>query len=53
MKRRPQAEPGPSGPMDKAMELARKRPSPTDPLGSWTGVPADPAETPVLDADDI
>ena len=26
---------------------------PTDVLGSWTGVPADPAETPVQDADDL
>ena len=24
-----------------------------DPLGSWTGVPADPAETPTQDADDL
>lgn len=25
----------------------------TDPQGSWTGVPADPHEVPVQDADDI
>ena len=25
----------------------------TDPQGSWTGVPADPEETPVQDADDL
>ena len=25
----------------------------TDPQGSWTGVPADPDEVPVQDADDL
>lgn len=25
----------------------------TDPQGSWTGVPADPYEVPVQDADDL
>lgn len=25
----------------------------TDPQGSWTGVPADPYDTPVQDADDL
>ncbi len=25
----------------------------TDPLGSWTGSPADPGETPIQDADDL
>jgi len=25
----------------------------TDPLGSWTGVPTDPEEEPVQDADDL
>lgn len=25
----------------------------TDPLGSWTGVPKDPYEKPVQDADDL
>lgn len=25
----------------------------TDPLGSWTGTPADPDEVPVQDADDL
>ena len=25
----------------------------TDPLGMWTGVPADPDEVPVQDADDL
>ena len=28
-------------------------PSPTDPQGSYTGVPADPRERPVQDADDL
>ena len=28
-------------------------PSFTDPQGSWTGVPFDPEETPVQDADDL
>ena len=28
-------------------------PSFTDPQGSWTGVPADPTEKPVQDADDL
>lgn len=29
------------------------RPSRTDPEGSWTGLPDDPGETPVQDADDL
>jgi hypothetical protein len=28
-------------------------PSPSDPLGSWTGKPANPKEVPVQDADDL
>ena len=28
-------------------------PSPTDPLGSWTGVPENTGEVPVQDADDL
>lgn len=28
-------------------------PSATDPQGSWTGLPADPYEVPVQDADDL
>lgn len=31
----------------------RLHPSKTDPDGSWTGVPQDPMETPVQDADDL
>jgi len=30
-----------------------RQPSDTDPLGMWTGVPEDPFETPVQDADDL
>ena len=29
------------------------RPSATDPQGSWTGVPEEPGEKPVQDADDL
>ena len=32
---------------------AIRTPSFTDPQGSWTGVPLDPEETPVQDADDL
>ena len=44
------------------MKKRRKKPDPlavidtpsfTDPQGSWTGVPLDPEETPVQDADDL
>ena len=31
----------------------RRRPSPTDPQGSYTGRPANPDERPVQDADDL
>ena len=42
-------------PMDApAVRAARNaRPDPTDPFGSYTGRPLDPAETPVQDADDL
>ncbi len=30
-----------------------RTPSFTDPQGSWTGVPLDPCEEPVQDADDL
>ena len=33
--------------------LSCNSPSPTDPLGSYTGVPEDPYEKPVQDADDL
>ena len=45
--------PRPEDPMGKAMAIAQDQFSKTDPLGSWTGVPADPAERPVQDADDL
>lgn len=31
----------------------RPKPSPTDPQGSYTGVPIHPEEQPVQDADDL
>ncbi len=31
----------------------RPHPSKTDPQGSWTGLPADPEDLPVQDADDL
>ena len=40
-------------PMEKAMELTNLSHRKTDPQGSWTGVPADPEEQPVQDADDL
>lgn len=39
--------------MDRAMELTLLQSAKTDPLGSWTGTPADPNEVPVQDADDL
>ncbi len=41
-------------PMKKAMAVADTDiPSLTDPNGMYTGVPADPKEKPVQDADDL
>ena len=41
-------------PMEKAMDIAKTAPHPlTDPYGMYTGVPADPKEKPVQDADDL
>ena len=31
----------------------QRKKNPTDPLGSWTGVPEDEHEEPVQDADDL
>ena len=46
----PRREAFPGRPVNRAsFETA---PSPTDPLGSWTGVPAEDAQ-PVQDADDL
>lgn len=33
--------------------MKKKKPIETDPQGSWTGKPADPADEPVQDADDL
>lgn len=45
-KKQPEADP---------MEIARtlRANQEADPLGSWTGTPADPGETPQQDADDL
>ena len=40
-------------PMKKAEMLTDMRSTETDPYGSYTGVPADPKEKPVQDADDL
>lgn len=37
----------------KVMSKMTPRPSKSDPNGSWTGVPINPWETPVQDADDL
>ena len=34
-------------------DFAKKPSIDTDPLGSWTGTPDDPDDTPVQDADDL
>lgn len=39
--------------VENAVEKMRQRPSQCDPNGSWTGVPENPWETPVQDADDL
>lgn len=38
---------------DAVQEIVNTPPSFTDPQGSWTGLPADPYEVPVQDADDL
>lgn len=40
-------------PMKKAEMLTDMRSTETDPYGSYTGVPTDPKEKPVQDADDL
>ena len=40
-------------PMKKAMEVAMTTAAPTDPYGMYTGIPKDPNEKPVQDADDL
>ena len=47
MKKRRKQEP------EAVREIMEEGPSFTDPQGSWTGVPLDPGETPVQDADDL
>lgn len=55
--KRPNAHTVPGGapmePTRRALELTDLRDDRTDPLGSYTGRPADPRETPVQDADDL
>ena len=38
---------------NKIAEVTDKQPSKTDPLGSYTGMPENPYEKPVQDADDL
>lgn len=38
---------------DAVEKIMRTPPSFTDPQGSWTGLPEDPTDTPVQDADDL
>lgn len=42
-------------PRDLVQSIIREqqKKNPTDPLGSWTGVPFDAEEEPVQDADDL
>ena len=37
----------------KTKPVTEEQQSQTDPLGMWTGVPSDPYEKPVQDADDL
>ena len=53
MKGKKKTVPQKEKPMNKAMNIARDQFSKTDPQGSWTGVPVNPAERPVQYADDI
>ncbi len=47
------ASAGNAGPEQPDGILAQFQAARTDPQGSYTGVPADPYETPVQDADDL
>ncbi len=38
---------------NSALNFSEKPRIDTDPLGSWTGTPDDPNDTPVQDADDL
>lgn len=42
-----------AAPTKRAMQLTDFHEDSTDPMGSYTGRPADPYETPVQDADDL
>lgn len=42
-----------AGELVEAIIAEQRRKDPTDPLGSWTGVPWDENDTPVQDADDL
>lgn len=42
-----------TGRVESIAQRMRQDPSHTDPDGSWTGVPENPWETPVQDADDL
>lgn len=46
-------DPGRCRRMENVSREMRTRPSKTDPSGSWTGVPDNPMESPVQDADDL
>ena len=50
---KPQEKASPNPAVQQVAGQFRQRPSHTDPNGSWTGVPADPLEVPVQDADDL
>lgn len=39
--------------MEKAKKMSNFMAPKTDPMGSWTGKPANPDEVPVQDADDL
>lgn len=50
---KPQKKTRPNPSVQQVARQFRQRPSHTDPNGSWTGVPEDPMEVPVQDADDL
>ncbi len=50
---KPQGKSSPNPAVQQVARRFRQRPSHTDPNGSWTGVPEDPMEVPVQDADDL
>ncbi|RKJ60057.1 hypothetical protein D7Y09_17885 [bacterium 1XD42-1] len=50
---KPQGTPSQKQAVQQVARQFRQRPSHTDPNGSWTGVPENPMEVPVQDADDL